>query len=417
MSIIFRQYQNNIIEKGCNILKNNNILYLAMEVRTGKTLVSLKIADLLNFKKVLFITKKKSIDTILSDYSKLKPNYEIVVINNESLHTVLDNDFDILISDEHHRLSSFPKQNKTFKIIQSRFGNLPMIFLSGTPATESASQWYHSFAISKKNNIWKEYSDFYKWAKDYVNIKEKYFGKIKCNDYSDANFSKIMVKISPYVIFLTQKDAGFISEINENVIFYEHTEIQKKMIDKLRKTSILQGTNDTIIADTGAKKMSKIHQISNGTIILDSGNSIIIDTSKAEFIKKHFEGKKIALFYYYKKELELLKSVFGDNLTTDLNEFNTTSKNIALQQVSGSEGISLKAAQYLIYYSFGFSGKNYIQGRDRMTTIDRKENNVYFVFPKNSIDEKIYNVIKNKKTYTEKMFNHDFGISNSKKSN
>ena len=115
MSIIFRQYQNDIIEKGSNILKNNNILYLAMEVRTGKTLVSLKIADLLNFKKVLFITKKKSIDTILSDYSKLKPNYEIVVINNESLHTVLDNDFDILISDEHHRLSSFPKQNKTFK--------------------------------------------------------------------------------------------------------------------------------------------------------------------------------------------------------------------------------------------------------------------------------------------------------------
>ena len=103
MSIIFRQYQNDIIEKGSNILKNNNILYLAMEVRTGKTLVSLKIADLLNFKKVLFITKKKSIDTILSDYSKLKPNYEIVVINNESLHTVLDNDFDLLISDEHHR--------------------------------------------------------------------------------------------------------------------------------------------------------------------------------------------------------------------------------------------------------------------------------------------------------------------------
>ena len=103
MSITFRQYQNDIIKKGCNILENNNILYLAMEVRTGKTLVSLKIADLLNFKKVLFITKKKSIDTILSDYSKLKPNYEIVVINNESLHTVLDNDFDILISDEHHR--------------------------------------------------------------------------------------------------------------------------------------------------------------------------------------------------------------------------------------------------------------------------------------------------------------------------
>jgi len=106
----------------------------------------------------------------------------------------------------------------------------------------------------------------------------------------------------------------------------------------------------------------------------------------------------------------LLQKVFAENLTTNLDEFNTTTKNIALQQISGSEGISLKNAEYLIYYSFGFSGCKYIQGRDRMTTIDRKENTVFFVFEKKSIDEKIYNTIKNKKTYTEKLFKNDFGI-------
>ena len=41
--IEFRDYQKNIIGQGTEILKDNGFLYLAMEVRTGKTLTSLGI--------------------------------------------------------------------------------------------------------------------------------------------------------------------------------------------------------------------------------------------------------------------------------------------------------------------------------------------------------------------------------------
>ena len=408
--IVLRDYQNKIVEQGCDILKTKKILYLAMEVRTGKTLVSLSIANNLGFKKVLFLTKKKSISSIQNDYKALNPSFELFVINNESVHTITDTDFDLLISDEHHRLSAYPKPSTKFKLIKEKYGHLPMILLSGTPATESASQWYHSFFISKIADVWSCYKNFYRWADKFVTIQKKYFGSLQCNDYSNANLSEIMKVIQPYVIFFTQKEAGFETVIDENILYFETSKLQKSMIKQLIKESIITGKEDTIIADSGAKKMSKCHQISNGTIILDSGKSIILDTSKAEFIKSKFKNNKIAIFYYYKKELDLLQQVFAENLTTDLDEFNTTTKNIALQQISGSEGISLKNAEYLIYYSFGFSGCKYIQGRDRMTTIDRKENTVFFVFEKKSIDEKIYNTIKNKKTYTEKLFKNDFGI-------
>lgn len=408
--IVLRDYQNKIVEQGCDILKTKKILYLAMEVRTGKTLVSLSIANNLGFKKVLFLTKKKSISSIQNDYKALNPSFELFVINNESVHTITDTDFDLLISDEHHRLSAYPKPSTKFKLIKEKYGHLPMILLSGTPATESASQWYHSFFISKIADVWSCYKNFYRWADKFVTIQKKYFGSLQCNDYSNANLSEIMKVIQPYVIFFTQKEAGFETVIDENIIYFETSQLQKSMIKQLIKESILTGKEDTITADSGAKKMSKCHQISNGTIILDSGKSIILDTSKAEFIKTKFKNNKIAIFYYYKKEYELLQKVFAENLTTNLDEFNTTTKNIALQQISGSEGISLKNAEYLIYYSFGFSGCKYIQGRDRMTTIDRKENTVFFVFEKKSIDEKIYNTIKNKKTYTEKLFKNDFGI-------
>ena len=41
----FREYQKEIISVGCDILRDNHFLYLAMEVRTGKTLTSLGIAE------------------------------------------------------------------------------------------------------------------------------------------------------------------------------------------------------------------------------------------------------------------------------------------------------------------------------------------------------------------------------------
>ena len=63
MELKFRDYQSAIIKKATDIFMNgySNFVYLAMEVRTGKTLTALGICSELNAKNVLFITKKKVI--------------------------------------------------------------------------------------------------------------------------------------------------------------------------------------------------------------------------------------------------------------------------------------------------------------------------------------------------------------------
>ena len=57
----FRDYQIDIIRQGTVIVKDFGFVYLAMEVRTGKTLTSLGIASKLDVDKVLFLTKKKGL--------------------------------------------------------------------------------------------------------------------------------------------------------------------------------------------------------------------------------------------------------------------------------------------------------------------------------------------------------------------
>ena len=63
-TIQFRDYQTDIIHRGTQILKESGFLYLAMEVRTGKTLTSLGIASRLDVYNVLFLTKKKAVSSI-----------------------------------------------------------------------------------------------------------------------------------------------------------------------------------------------------------------------------------------------------------------------------------------------------------------------------------------------------------------
>jgi hypothetical protein len=57
--------------------------------------------------------------------------------------------------------------------------------------------------------------------------------------------------------------------------------------------------------------MSKLHQLYSGTVKFESGNSKVIDYSKAKFIRERFKGQKIGIFYKFKEELNALMEVFG----------------------------------------------------------------------------------------------------------
>ena len=397
-----RNYQKELANKGVTILTVHGIVYLAMEVRTGKTLTALEIANLYGSKNVLFITKKKAIKSIEKDYKDFGYTFNLTVINNESLH-LLHGEYDLLISDEHHRNGAFPKPNKVTQLIKKKYANLPMIFLSGTPHPESYSQIFHQFWISN-NTPFGYYSNFYKWAKDFVIEKKKYLGYANVNDYSQAKMEIIKPIIEKYFIRFTQKEAGFETSVNENILYCDMLDITYNVAKQLKKDKVVQGVFETILADTGVKEMSKLHQIYSGTVKFESGKSAILDHSKGFFIKDKFEGEKIAIFYKFKEEFNLLKEVFCDLLTDDLSEFDNSNKNIALQIVSGREGISLANAKYLVYFNIDFSAVSYWQSRDRLTTMERTTNDVYWIFSKGGIESKIYKAVSNKKDFTLSVF-------------
>ena len=402
-----RDYQIKLSTQASEILQHKKIVYLAMEVRTGKTLTALNTAKLFGAKKVLFLTKKKAISSIQWDFDNFGFDFDITIINDESLHLV-NEAFDLIIHDEHHRFGAFPKPNKVAQLFKKRYSKLPMIFLSGTPTPESYSQWFHQFWISE-HSPFKEYTNFYKWAVDYVDIKEKRLGYAVIKDYSTAKEQLIRRKVQHFIITFTQAQAGFTTSVNEMVLECEMQPITNLIINKLKKNLVVKNTDgQVILGDTGVKLMQKIHQLSSGTCKFEDGTSKVIDLSKANFILDKFNGTKIAIFYKFKAEYIALKLVYGSLLTDSVEEFDNTNKSIALQIVSGREGISLKNAKYLVYYNIDFSATSYWQSRDRLTTMQRQSNEVFWIFSKGGIELDIYKAVLKKKDYTLKIFNENY---------
>lgn len=364
------------------------------------------VAEKLNVSRVLFVTKKKAISSIEDDYNKLSPPYDIVIINYESLHKI-QGQFDLIVLDEAHSMGAYPKPSKRAKQVKDiiKSNNPYVILMSGTPTPESFSQLYHQVYACPQNPF-RHHSNFYKFAKQYVDVVQIKIGAMPHNDYSRGRVS-ILEEMKPYMISYTQKEAGFKVKTVEEIIRIPMSELTYKMTAELKKSSVIEGESEVILADTGVKLMSKLHQLYSGTVKFESGKAQVIDKTKAEFIQTKFKDMKVGIFYKFKAEYEALKSVLGDTLTSDIKEFQETDKNIALQIVSGREGISLKEADCLVYYNIDFSALSYWQSRDRMTTKDSTLNKVFWIFSQKGIEDKIYKAVSKKKDYTLSHFKKD----------
>lgn len=409
MAIELRDYQEEISTEAAGKLLSLGIVYLSMQVRTGKTFTALAVCDKMAYKKALFVTKKKAIKGIEKDVEEFE-KVDVDVISMDSIHKVENPaQYDVIIADEAHEIGgAFPKPSKRAKGLKAIVGKKPLIMLSGTPSPESYSQLFHQFYVSE-HTPFGNYRNFYAWAKDFVNIKQRRFPHGVVNDYSEADKDKILGILDKYFISFSQKEANFKCEVEETVLFVDMQPKTMQAIAKLKKDKVLEGKNGVILADTPAKLLSKVHQMSSGTIIPEEDKAVVFDYSKAEYIKEHFKGLRKAIFYKYTAEYQMLKEVFGESLCDDVETFREgRCDNIALQIRAGSTGINLSEADVQIFLNIDFSAKDYIQAKARLQTQKREKVNVYFLFSRGGVEKDIYDILQTKKSYTSRYYKQQY---------
>lgn len=377
-----------------------DMCYLSMECRTGKTITALSAAENFDAQSVLFITKLKAIPSIKADYEALKPvSFQLNVINYESAHKAKGK-YDLVIIDEAHSLGAYPKPSKRTQEIKSICERLPVLYLSGTPSPESYSQLYYQFWVCD-SSPWKEYKTFYKWAKVYVNVRQKKVNGYFINDYSHADKAKIDRDTKDLFISYSQKQAGFEINVNETILQVPMKEQTGRIIEAMRSDLMIEINGNAILGDSPAKLLTKLHQLSSGTVIAENGVHLTFDKSKAEFVRKQFAGKKVALFYVYQSEAELLQSVFP-NWTDSPEEFQASTDKVFISQVRRArEGVRLDTADALIFFNLEFSFLSYEQGQNRLVSKERTTPaEVYFLCSDCGIESKILEAVHGKQDFT-----------------
>lgn len=406
-----RDYQIKISDQAKDILTNYGLVYLALEPRVGKTLTAFATAFKYGAKTLLFVTKKKAKDDIMAQVIDSGYSYEkINVTNYEQLHNY-EPIYDLIIIDEAHVIGAFPTPSLRTKELKRICNGKPIIFLSGSPSPESFSQLYHQMWVSSFSPF-KDYKNFYAWAKDYIDVRQKYLYGKTINDYSAGKQSLIEEKTRHLFIAYTQEEAGFTELVKETILYVDMLPATYQFANRLRIDKIVTNKEGaSVIADTAVKLMQKLHQIFSGSIIIDEPEikAKVFDYTKAEYIRDRFAGQKIAIFYKFKAEAMALRWILG-KVYDDPMEFNNADSGVFISQiVSGREGIRLDTADALIMYNIDFSATSYWQSRARIQTKDRvKEAQLYWIFSRGGIEDKIYKAVMDKKNYTEAHFRKDY---------
>lgn len=402
--IELRPYQRQAVDKCKDILRSRHIVYLAAEVRTGKNFMSFFTAIELGWRNVCLITKKGAIEGVESDYLKVRHLFQLKITNFEQAHKLI-NVYDGFIIDEAHSLGAFPKPSVRTKTLKDLIGTKPIILMSGTPNPESPSQIYHQYWISPFSPF-SRYTNFYKFAKDFVNVKKKFVHGFQLNDYSDAKAEQIKVITDPYTVTVSQEDAEFTSFVEEEILHVKIDERIYTLMKILKKDKVYTlKSGHTIIADTAVKLQSIYHQLSSGTIKVDETTRQVLDESKAWFIKTRFAGQKIGILYKFIAEGELLRKIFP-NHTDSPDEFNKYDHLVFIRQVvSGREGVNLSTADALVMYNIDFSATSYWQARARMQTQTRtKASKLYWIFSERGIEAYVHKAVSDKKNFTLEYF-------------
>ena len=409
--ITLRPYQQEAAESIEAILRTNRIAYLAGEVRSGKTLTALEVVRSMGFASALIVTKKKAIASIVNDAKAIGFSEGVITVTNfEQLPKHRGKSYGLLIVDEAHGVGSYPKPSKRFKDLQN-IHRSAVLLMSGTPSPESFSQLYHQYKLG--SHPWGVYRNFYQWANDYVDIKQKYVGTgQKVNDYSEAKQDKVLRDIAPLVVKMTQAAAGFETVITEHVHLVKMKPRTYRMARRIIKDGVIGSPRcRAVVADTGAKAMSKVQQIYGGAVITERHGAVAFDDSKARFVGEKFSGTKHAILYKFNAEGDMLKAHYGGLWTDSPELFNSVPGLTYIGQVQASrEGVNLSSAEHLVFVGIDFAALSYIQGKDRASYLGRKHaNNVHWIFAAGGIEPRIYETVKGKMDYTLQHFKHDRG--------
>lgn len=339
--------------------------------------------------------------------SALNEKADIYIINREKVDWLVNKsgykfDFDMVVIDE---LSSFKNhQSKRFKsLMKVRPLVKRIVGLTGTPSSNGLMDLFAEFKIL---DMGKRLGYFIGQYRNTYFKPDKMNGPIVYSYKPLPNAENaIYEKISDITVSMKANEYLKMPELLTSNYVVELSNSEKNQYDEMKKSLVLEITDGEITASNAASLSNKLCQLSNGAIYDDEQNIVEIHDRKLEALEDIIEsmnGKPLLIAYWYRHDLERIKSRFSVReikTSEDISDWNDGKIPVALiHPASAGHGLNLQSGgSTLVWFGLTWSLELYQQTNARLYRQGQKNTVVIqHIIAKGTIDEQILKALQRK---------------------
>jgi len=401
---------------GADQLMNAGIVKRVLIVCPLSIMQSAWQADLFKF------AVHRSVDVAYGDAKKrakiVLSKAQFVIINYDGLTTIADellnNDcFDLVVIDEANAYKNV--QTKRWKLMHKLVRpNTRLWLLTGTPASQSpldayglgrlcAPQKAPRFFGDYRESVMQQFS-MYRWI-------------------PRPNAEQIVFDMLQPAIRFTKEECLDLPEVIHTSRYAPLTPSQRKYYKELKDQMLLEAAGEEISSVNAAAKMNKLLQISCGAVYSDSGAVVQFDVSdRLKAVKEVIEeaSHKVLIFVpfkhtiamlneYLKKEGITCEVINGDvpvqARTRIFKNFQETKdpRVLIIQPQAAAHGVTLTAANVVIWYAPVTSTETYLQANARINRPGQRNAMTIVHIEGSPIERKLYAMLQSNITNHEKV--------------
>jgi len=335
---------------------------------------------------------------------------EFVIINFDGVEIVSEavakGNFDLIVVDEANAYKN--PQTKRWKILSKLLQPHTWLWmLTGTPASQSPVDAYGIAKLVNPDNVPRFFGGF----RDQVMNKVTQF---KWVPKPDAN-STVHKALQPAIRFTKEQclDLPEMTYVTRDVPL---TAQQEKYYELLRRQLIVQAAGEEITTVNAAANLNKLLQLSGGAVYSDTGEVVQFDASNRLAILREVieeSSHKVLVFVPFRHAIEVVSDdlkkhgystavihggVSAANRSAIFERFQTTDSPqvLVIQPQAASHGVTLHAANTIVYWSPVMSVETYLQCNARVHRAGQKNPSVVVHLQGSGVEKRMYTMLNNK---------------------
>jgi len=369
------------------------------------------------------ITKgqQEKLDTLFETETAL----HILIMNVEALSTTKGTDFAAKFINSHNTLMVIdesttiknPSAKRTKNILKLSSKTKYRRIMTGSPVTKNPLDLYSQCEFLGSWLL--NFASYYSFRNRYAEMKTLHVHgrSIQVVD-KFKNLGELSEQLKGFSYRVLKEDCLDLPEKNWTKRQITLTPDQRKIYSQMKETALATLNGKQATTMTVLTQLMRLHQITCGHFTADDGTIQRIDNNRVNElmnILSEMEGKAIIWAHYQWDIKDIIKEIvkvhgpgsvvdyFGltpqDERQGNIKKFQSDPKCRFLVGTpsTGGYGITLTAANTVIYYSNGYDLEKRLQSEDRAHRIGQKKNVTYVdILAEETVDEKIVKALRKK---------------------